>query len=115
MATDERPKKLHYTGDGSQFFAGIPQRDLDEQEVAALPDWEYRNITSPNPVTGKALYQKSEPADRKKEPKKAPARKPENTPSGKKSSVNRGNAPAPITIPDLPPAEGQAGEGQPAE
>jgi len=49
------PTALRYAGDGDEFFSGVPRRD--ELEPAVL-----RNITAPNPTTGKALYVPAAPA-----------------------------------------------------
>lgn len=75
----ERATRLYYTGDGSQFFVGVPARDLEPEDVAALSDEQYDDITADGPATGKPLYQKSEPASRKaaKAPtRKAPSKQP---------------------------------------
>lgn len=49
---------------------GVPARDLTESEVAELWAREgaaMRTATTPNPTTGKALYQKSAPTGKRAE------------------------------------------------
>lgn len=57
-----RPDRLTYTGDGTQFYAGVPKRDLDAADIANLSDEQIAAITAPNPGTGKALYRVEKPA-----------------------------------------------------
>jgi hypothetical protein len=56
------PTALRYAGDGDEFFSGVPRRDLTAREVAELEPAVLRNITAPNPTTGKALYVPAAPA-----------------------------------------------------
>ena len=66
----DRPKALYYAGDGSEFFAGVPARDLDEADVAALTDDQLRDVTADNPRTGKPLYLTTKPTASDREPAK---------------------------------------------
>lgn len=46
-----------YLGDGSQYFNGIPARDLSEDEFEALPD-EHKALLAQTPPEGvKPLYE----------------------------------------------------------
>lgn len=72
MADNEAPKApkaseikghaLRYTGDGTQHVGGVPRRTLTAQEVADLAPKMLRELTTPHPGTGKALYVPVEPA-----------------------------------------------------
>jgi hypothetical protein len=35
--TTDEPIVLHYTGDGTSYIPGVPQRDLTAEDVAAIP------------------------------------------------------------------------------
>ena len=88
-----RAKTLRFTGkydangQPDRWFNGVPARDLDAAEVAALSDEEYANITGgPTP-----LYVAPKPA-----PAKAPAQKAAPKP--------KPAAPAPpVAVDDAPP------------
>ena len=60
--TEPTTPALRYDGDGNEFFSGVPRRDLTAREVAELEPAVLRNITAPNPTTGKALYVPAAPA-----------------------------------------------------
>lgn len=60
--TSPEPTALRYAGDGDEFFSGVPRRDLTAGEVAEIEPAVLRNITAPNPTTGKALYVPAAPA-----------------------------------------------------
>ncbi len=70
----ERADKLFFTGEFDAngqpltYFAAVPARDLDESDIAALTDDQYRDVTASK------LYQKSKPSGREAE---APAVKAE--------------------------------------
>lgn len=52
-----RPERLTYTGTGREWFPGVPVRDLEADDIAALSDAQVAEITTPNPDTGRALYE----------------------------------------------------------
>lgn len=58
--SDERPKRLYYVGEG--FFPGVPRRDLDERDIARLPDRRLAEITAKHPKSGKAAYRRTKPS-----------------------------------------------------
>lgn len=62
-----REERLFYTGDGTYYLPGIPARDLDAADIAALSDRSYADAVTANPATGKPLYQKTRPAGRERE------------------------------------------------
>ncbi len=70
----ERADKLFFTGEFDAngqpltYFAAVPARDLDETDIAALTDDQYRDVTASK------LYQKSRPSGRDTD---APAAKAE--------------------------------------
>lgn len=53
------PTGLAYRGDGDLHFGsrGVPARDLTVAELLELEPAVFRQITAPNPSTGKALYE----------------------------------------------------------
>ena len=53
-----RPERLTYTGTGREWFPGVPVRDLEADDVAALSDAQLAEITTPHPDTGIALYER---------------------------------------------------------
>ena len=79
----KRPERLQYTGRHGEYFVGVPARDLDETDIAALSDAQIADITANNPTTGKPLYR--EPAKRGDAPleRVAEAQKPDPTPDAK--------------------------------
>lgn len=97
-----REDRLYYTGDGAYYLPGIPARDLDAADVAALTDRLYADAIAPNPATGKALYQKTKPANRETAPKRKRKRK---------SAAKKAAAPAPAET----PVEEETTEAAPAE
>lgn len=103
-----REDRLYYTGDGTYYLPGVPARDLEEADIAALTDPLYADAIAPNPATGKALYQKTNPAGRDAE---KPKRK--RTASTRTATAKR--APAPATEPPLEPEAEPAPEATPAE
>lgn len=52
----KRPERLTYTGKQGESFAGVPRRNLDEQDIARLSDATLAEITTPHPGTGRPLY-----------------------------------------------------------
>lgn len=67
----KRASALKYSGGDPVYgthLAGVPARDLDEQDIAAMSDDQYRDATAPHPATGKPLY--SEPGAKQTAPKK---------------------------------------------
>src|SRR5262245_45119869 len=56
----ERATRLFYLGgitrDPGDFFNGVPRRDLDEHEVAALSDEEYAQVTGTPPFAEGSPY-----------------------------------------------------------
>ena len=51
----KRPARLRYTGKGDLFFAGVPARNLEAEDIALLSEETIANITAEGP-SGKALY-----------------------------------------------------------
>lgn len=50
-----RATRLIYQGTGDRrgdFFSGVPARDLDEADIAALNDEQYAEITGAHPTLG---------------------------------------------------------------
>lgn len=62
-----RPERLTYTGTGREWFPGVPVRDLEAADIAALDDATIAEITTPNPDTGRALYEEARAAAPKAE------------------------------------------------
>ena len=60
----DRPSKLFYLGgisrDPGDYFDGVPRRDLDADDIAALSDERLAEITGSPPGQG-PLYQVSQP------------------------------------------------------
>lgn len=78
----ERPDRLFYLGDGSEGFAGVPRRDLTAADIARLSERQFADCVADNPATGRPLYQKTEPASRKRDeqpPAKDPPQEPAKT------------------------------------
>lgn len=62
-----RPERLTYTGTGREWFPGVPVRDLEADDIAALSEEQVAEITTPNPDTGRALYEAARAAAPKAE------------------------------------------------
>ena len=62
-----RPERLTYTGTGREWFPGVPVRDLEADDIAALSEAQIAEITTPHPDTGIALYEAGKPAAAKPE------------------------------------------------
>lgn len=70
----KRATSLRYSGGDPVYgtsVAGVPARDLDDADIAALSDDQYRDATAPHPATGKPLY--AEPGSKPSAPPKKDA------------------------------------------
>jgi hypothetical protein len=57
--TKDEPIVLHYTGDGTSYIPGVPQRDLTAEDVAAIPPDALQEAKA------SGLYERTERGDKK--------------------------------------------------
>lgn len=67
---DERVALFFVPANEGDHLIGLPARDLTESEVEDFKvrePWLLRDATTPNHVTGKAMYQKTKPTGKRAE------------------------------------------------
>lgn len=70
---NDRPDRIFFVGDGSEYWADIPARDLGPTDVANLSDEQLARALGKRAGDKPALYQKSRPAARDEDADAAPA------------------------------------------
>ncbi len=81
-----------YLGDGSEFFSGVPARDLSEDEFAALPDEQKAQLAAESPAGGKRLYSLHQTAAAEAEAAVQRLGQPDTTPAAAPAATKRASA-----------------------